>query len=243
VIPLIDPGENLTGSVRAPRSLQRTSRLLAAFLAGSVAVHAAVLVVMPPLVRERELPNAATLEVVLLKAESMTIVPSEIAPQPLPRQPQPERIPAKALPELQPERRAPVLALSESWAAEGASSTVEPAGVPEPAVASPEQRSLIAGVAVTPPGFNAAYLRNPAPRYPLASRRAGEQGTVTLRVRVALDGSASRVAVEKSSGSPHLDAAALEAVKAWRFAPARQGAERIESWMLVPIVFRLEGSG
>jgi protein TonB len=207
-----------------------------------VAVHAAVLVALPELGRERELPNAAALEVVLLKAESMTIVPPEIAPQPLPRQSQPERVPAKALPELQPEQRAPVLALSESRAAEGASYTAEPARVPEPAVASPEQRSLIASVPVTPAGFSAAYLRNPAPRYPVASRRAGEQGTVTLRVLVSLDGLASRVAVEKSSGSPHLDAAALEAVKAWRFTPARQGANSVESWMLVPIVFRLEGS-
>jgi len=220
---------------------RRACGTLAIFLAGSVAVHAAVWVALPELGHERELPTAAALEVVLLKAESMTIVPSEVAPQPLPRQPQPERVPAKALPELQPERRTPVLALSESWAAEGASSTVEPAGVPEPAVASPEQRSLIASVAVTPPGFNAAYLRNPAPRYPLASRRAGEQGMVTLRVRVARDGHVSRVAVENSSGSLHLDAAALEAVKAWRFTPARQGADAVESWMLVPIVFRLEG--
>ena len=100
----------------------------------------------------------------------------------------------------------------------------------------------VASVAVTPPGFNAAYLRNPAPRYPLAARRAAEQGTVTLRVLVTREGLASRVAVEKSSGSPHLDAAALEAVKAWRFTPARQGADAVESWMLVPIVFRLEGS-
>jgi protein TonB len=50
------------------------------------------------------------------------------------------------------------------------------------------------------------------------------------------------VAVEKSSGSPHLDAAALEAVKAWRFTPARRGADAVESWMLVPIVFRLDGA-
>ncbi|MGH8634142.1 MAG: energy transducer TonB, partial [Burkholderiales bacterium] len=137
---------------------------------------------------------------------------------------------------------APVLEWSESRAAESASFTVEPARVPEPAVASPEPRSLNASVAVTPAGFNAAYLSNLAPRYPVAARRAGEHGTVTLRVLVTREGLASRVAVEKSSGSPHLDAAALEAVKAWRFTPARRGADAIESWMLVPIVFRLEGS-
>lgn len=239
---MIDPGEKLTGLVRAQRSLQRKSRLLAAFLAGSIAVHAAVLVALPELGHERDLPGVANLEVVLLKAESMTIVPPEIASLPPPRPSQPDPVRAQALQEMQPERRAPVLALSESRVAEGASFTVEPARVPEPAVALPAPRSRIASVAVTPAGFNAAYLSNPAPRYPVAARRAGEQGTVTLRVRVTLDGLASRVAVERSSGSPHLDAAALEAVKAWRFTPARQGADAVESWMVVPIVFRLEGS-
>ena len=221
---------------------RRTRGTLAIFVAGSVAVHAAALVALPELGHERELPNAPALEVVLLKAESTTIGPPQIAPQPPSGQLQPERVPAKASSDLQPERRAPVLALSESRATEGDLHMVEPARAPEPAVASPGQRSQIASVAVTPAGFNAAYLRNPAPRYPLASRRAGEQGTVTLRVLVSPDGLASRVAVEKSSGSPHLDAAALEAVKAWRFTPARRGADAVESWMLVPIVFRLEGA-
>lgn len=215
---------------------------LAIFLTGSVAVHAAVLVALPQLGHERELPKLAAFEVVLLKTESLAIVPPEIAPQPLPHRLQPEHVPAGALPELQPERRAPVLALSEPRAAEGASFTVEPAKVPEPAVAASEQQSQPAMAAMTPPGSNVAYLRNPAPRYPLAARRAAEQGTVTLRVLVTREGLASRVAVEKSSGSPHLDAAALEAVKAWRFTPARRGDEVIESWILVPIVFRLEGS-
>lgn len=223
---------------------RRTRGTLAIFVAGSVAVHGAVLVALPELGHERELPSAPALEVVLLKAESTTTIgPLHIAPQPPSRRSQLERVPAKASAELQPESRAPVLALTESWAIESDLQTVEPARTPAPAVAWPEQRSLNASVAVTPAGLGAAYLRNPVPRYPVASRRAGEQGTVTLRVRVAADGSASRVAVEKSSGSPHLDAAALEAVKAWRFTPARRGEDAIESWMLVPIVFRLEAPG
>jgi len=206
-------------------------------------VHAAVLVVMPPFVRERELPAARTLEATVLRPEQLPVaLPEATLQPPLTRATEAERMPARVLPEPKTALPSPVLALPESRHSEGASVTAKPDGVLEAAVAVPERRSLVASVAVTPAGFSAAYLRNPAPRYPLASRRAGEQGTVTLRVRVALDGSASRVAVEKSSGSPHLDAAALEAVKAWRFTPARQGADAVESWMLVPIVFRLEGS-
>lgn len=220
----------------------RACGTLAIFLTGSVAVHGALLAVLPYFGHERELPSAAVLEVVLLTADSMTIVPPGASPQPSPGLLHALPVPAKALPEPQIEQQATVLTVSESQAAEGAPYAVEPPGVAEPVVAAPEQRSLNANVAVTPAGIGAAYLRNPAPRYPVTSQRAGEQGTVTLRVRVAVDGSASRVAVEKSSGSPHLDAAALEAVKAWRFAPARRGVDAVESWMLVPVVFRLQDS-
>src|SRR3546814_18905266 len=37
---------------------------------------------------------------------------------------------------------------------------------------------------ITPPDFNADYLNNPAPRYPVESRRLREQGTVAIKVLV-----------------------------------------------------------
>jgi protein TonB len=205
------------------------------FLGASAALHAAVLGLLPEFSRD-PVPPVTALEVVLLQTEAVVVAPPSLA---LPLEPVRAVAPAEA----SPAPPAPVLALPELQARESASFTVEPVRVPEPAVAASEQKTQIAGVAVTPPVFNASYLRNPAPGYPANARRAGTQGTVTLRVRVTREGLAARVDVEKSSGSPHLDAAALEAVKAWRFVPARLGAEPVESWVLVPIVFRLEGSG
>ena len=38
----------------------------------------------------------------------------------------------------------------------------------------------------------------------------------------------------------HLDEAALETVKKWKFTPARQGNVPVAAWVLVPIAFRLE---
>jgi len=213
-------------------AVRRTRRLLLVFLGASVALHAAVLGILPDFSRD-SVPPVTALEVVLLQTEAVAVVP--------PAPPPPVRAVAPVEP--RPAPPAPVLALPEPQARDGDSFTVEPARVPEPAVAAPEQKTQIASVAVTPPVFNASYLRNPAPRYPASARRAGTQGTVTLRVQVTREGLAARVDVEKSSGSPHLDAAALEAVKAWRFVPARQGAEPLESWVLMPIVFRLEGPG
>jgi periplasmic protein TonB len=104
------------------------------------------------------------------------------------------------------------------------------------AVAAPEAIATIA-----PPRFDLAYLDNPAPAYPVFAKRAREQGKVLLRVRVDPAGRVEGIDLEKSSGSERLDAAALAAVKRWRFAPARQGGRAIAGVAIVPIDFQLEG--
>lgn len=88
--------------------------------------------------------------------------------------------------------------------------------------------------------FDAAYLHNPRPAYPVASRRLGEEGKVVLKVRVASDGRALAVDLEKSSNFERLDEAARQVVARWRFVPARRGDEVVESSVLVPLVFRLD---
>jgi protein TonB len=92
-----------------------------------------------------------------------------------------------------------------------------------------------------PPSFDADYLDNPAPSYPSLSRRAGEEGGVLLQVHVTADGRAEQVTVSRSSGFARLDAAAVEAVRRWRFVPARQGVRAVDGWVLVPINFSLKG--
>jgi TonB family protein len=87
---------------------------------------------------------------------------------------------------------------------------------------------------------HADYAKNPAPAYPAVARRHEQQGTVTVRVLVGADGSVERAEVAQSSGFDLLDDAALETVRArWRFVPAREGGQAIESWVLVPIRFAL----
>ena len=108
------------------------------------------------------------------------------------------------------------------------------------APAAPAAPSAARAETVTPPSFSAAYLRNPPPAYPAAARRNGEEGTVTLRVLVSAEGSPTRIELERSSGSRLLDAAAIEAVRGWRFQPARRGSQAIEDWALVPLRFRLD---
>ena len=95
---------------------------------------------------------------------------------------------------------------------------------------------------ITAARFDAAYLNNPAPAYPMLSRRLREEGQVMLRVRVSPDGQPNRIELRTSSGSDRLDRAAEEAVSRWRFVPARQGDTAVEAWVLVPIVFKLKGN-
>ena len=77
------------------------------------------------------------------------------------------------------------------------------------------------------------------PAYPAAPRRLGIQGTTMLRVHVLADGRIGDVRVEHSAGHPDLDQAAMEAVRRWRFEPARRGADAVAMWVLLPVEFRL----
>jgi protein TonB len=113
---------------------------------------------------------------------------------------------------------------------------------PTPVAAAPiAPVSPPAPLPISPPRFDAAYLNNPPPAYPALSRRAGEQGSVMLRVRVTEDGRAAEINIKTSSGSSRLDEAAQAAVRHWRFVPARQGDQVVSAWVLVPLVFKLEG--
>lgn len=84
------------------------------------------------------------------------------------------------------------------------------------------------------------YLRNPAPAYPEAARRNGEEGVVILVVRVGRDGRPMQVELGQTSGHRQLDQAALRAVKKWFFEPARIGALPVESTVQIPVRFRIK---
>ena len=77
------------------------------------------------------------------------------------------------------------------------------------------------------------------PVYPPRCRRLGIEGTVRVRVLVGERGRPLEVVVGKSSGDPSLDEAALDAVRRWRFEPARRDGAPIRAWATVPIEFRL----
>jgi TonB family protein len=84
-----------------------------------------------------------------------------------------------------------------------------------------------------------SYGYNPKPEYPDRARREGKEGRVLLRVLVDEQGRSKSIEVNNSSGSEALDRAAGEAIKRWRFSPARYGVRPVESWIKIPVDFRL----
>lgn len=110
---------------------------------------------------------------------------------------------------------------------------------PQPAAAQADSPAVPAPVVAA--RFDADYLRNPPPVYPASSRRLGEEGRVLLRIRVSAQGLPTSVEIKQSSGFRRLDEAARAAVERWRFIPAKRGAEDVESSVLVPLQFTLNG--
>ncbi len=152
----------------------------------------------------------------------------EAKPLPVIR-PQPQR--QKAVPT--PKTAVPTL--------ETTSSTVpaDAAPVAVPAESKPSTSTQVSET-LTQARFDADYLRNPAPPYPPLSRRMGEEGKVVLRVSVNPHGNADSVEIKTSSGSPRLDESARKTVHHWKFIPAKRGEAAVQSWVLVPIIFKLE---
>ena len=110
-----------------------------------------------------------------------------------------------------------------------------PSDIPVPASATAISGSQQQGA----PAQDLKTANRVDPIYPPASRRAGEQGTVRLKVLVDTSGRASNVQVTQGSGFPRLDQAAMEAVRKWRFVAATDGSNKIQAYTQVAVTFKL----
>ena len=93
--------------------------------------------------------------------------------------------------------------------------------------------------AQTDPIFDAAYLNNPSPSYPSEAKRRNIQGKVLVEVVVTSEGAAQKVVIVRSSGYESLDEAAVDAVRDWRFVPARKGSKSVQANVIVPVEFKI----
>ena len=78
---------------------------------------------------------------------------------------------------------------------------------------------------------------NTVPAYPQEARAAGKTGTVILKVVILADGKVADVQVMR--GDEPFVSAALQAVKAWRYEPARYKGQPITVYRIIQIPFKL----
>jgi TonB family protein len=83
-----------------------------------------------------------------------------------------------------------------------------------------------------------AVLREVKPTYTELARSRGIAGEVVLEVVVLRDGSVGSIRVTQGLGSG-LDERAIEAVRQWRFAPARRLGQPVDVQVEVAVEFRL----
>lgn len=94
--------------------------------------------------------------------------------------------------------------------------------------------------ATAPIGLTATHT---TPPYPELARRMQQEGTVTLRIALGIDGTIGDVRVEQSSGSSFLDDAAVAWVKShWRYRPATQNGAPVASTTLAAVQFNLKNA-
>ncbi len=188
----------------------------------------------------------AHIGVILIAMTSKTVVP-QIMEMPLVVhliQPAQEKPPeAKPLPVVKPQpvrqqptpqKHVPVIEATQSTLPAPAAPVATPPEVKPAPPAPPAPEPVVQA------RFDADYLKNPAPPYPPLSRRMGEEGKVILRVSVTPAGTAESVEIKTSSGSQRLDESAQKTVRTWKFIPAKRGSEAVQSFVLVPIIFKLE---
>lgn len=159
-------------------------------------------------------------------------------PKPVPPKPRPAPLPA-AIADPTPAPNAPTGALEAPPPAPPAP-PAPAAPVAAPAPAAPAPAPAPAAPRIELPSSNAAYLNNPSPTFPAVSRRLGEQGKVTLRVLISIQGLPERVEIAKSSGFDRLDRAALDTVKRWKFVPGKRNGVPEAMEYLVPVNFVLQ---
>ncbi len=169
--------------------------------------------------------------------------PNRVPPVSAPPPPAPEPLTQPAqTPVAEPPRGAAMAAPSAapvSALAGGAGQVAHPtdaraASGPAPLPATAEVPSL------SMPSERAAYLNNPPPAYPAISRRLGEQGRVVIRVYIDERGEPIEADWAQRSGYSRLDQAAMDAVMAWRYVPAKRGEVPVAMWFNVPIAFDLK---
>lgn len=196
------------------RGFQPRPHLSAIAVAISAAAHVAILLALK-LTIVRRITSPIEVEI----RETAPAPPPLVTAQPLPPGP-------AATSEAPPSRHAPEISVTP----ESVVNDAGPGAVAAPV--GPPPRPLHQVTAAP------KFRERAEPVFPEAMRRDGREGVVVLEVEVDESGRAAAVTVAESAG-PEFDAAAVAAVKASLFEPARIGDVPVRVRIRIPVTFRL----
>ena len=232
---------------------QQTSKPWSVLLSLAAELAGIGLLIVLPLVWTQNLPGLALTKI------GVWLPPAHSEPQPqtAPRGPRPFVRPFPAGPYYLPHAFPPHPALITDAAPPevsglvGISSAAVPGillsqlspAAPRPPAPPPAKRSTPAR-SVPPPIVRVSHL-DPAkllykviPRYPDIAKRTRTQGTVRLLGVIATDGSIQSLQIV--SGHPFLAAAAVEAVRQWRYQPTVLNGQPVEVEAPIEVTFTLQ---
>ncbi|QTD90779.1 energy transducer TonB [Burkholderia anthina] len=180
------------------------------------------------------IPPAPAAQPVAVQSAAQQPTPPKPTPRVKPKvEPKPVR---KAIPTPQPVTQAP-------------SPTPAPAAVdptPAPAAPAPAAPAAAPGPAretmqvSAPKNVSALTCNFVKPAYPSMSKRRGETGTAYVHFIIGVTGKIESVQLQKSSGYPRLDEAALEATRASTCPPYIENGQAIRAAHTLPFNFTLD---
>jgi TonB family protein len=114
--------------------------------------------------------------------------------------------------------------------------TVRAARTVGPAATAPGPQPIRVGGNIRAP----RKLHNVNPVYPVSMREAGREGIVPIEAIIGRDGAVISLRVLSAQVHPDFAAAAIDAVRQWRFAPTLLNGEPVDVSMTVSVRFSLE---
>lgn len=216
----------------------------------AVGVLAAHAIVLTAAWLHRNAPPPKSVEVQSITAQLITPAPiaqqvaAESIPQPAPPKPtprvkpkvEPKPVQKAAKPAPQPVAQSPAPSPTPAPAADPTPAPAAPAAAAPAATPSPARETMQVSAPKNVPTLQCNFVK---PDYPSMSRRRGESGTAYVHFVVGVTGKIESVELQKSSGYPRLDDAALDAMRSTTCRPYIENGQAIRAARTQPYNFGL----
>ncbi|MBR7971449.1 energy transducer TonB [Burkholderia cenocepacia] len=216
----------------------------------AVGVLAAHAIMLTAAWLHRNAPPPKSVEVQTITAQLITPAPiaqqvaAESIPQPAPPKPvprvkpkvEPKPVQKAAKPTPQPVAPSPAPSPTPAPAADPTPAPAAPAPAAPAATPGPARETMQVSAPKNVPTLQCNFVK---PDYPPMSRRRGESGTAYVHFVVGVTGKIESIDLQKSSGYPRLDDAALDAMRSTTCRPYIENGQAIRAARTQPYSFGL----